>query len=231
MKLITGDLSPYSAKIRMQIYAMGITDIEFGLPAEFMTGKFSKISPIGRIPVLEVDDTIIPESEIIAEYLDDIYPEKSMVGDTPMERAMVRIVSRIADIYLMNNIFMSLSQLMTKTPNQGILDLLLGQVKRGMGALEQHIGTGDFAVGDKLTRADCTLVPALWMCQNTVPRLGAENPILATTKVAAYWGEIQKNEFADKIIEEMKRGMKARLDGTEAKMRAEALEKEKSSQL
>ena len=68
------------------------------------------------------------------------------------------------------------------------------------------------------------------MCQNTVPRLGAENPILATTKVAAYWGEIKKNEFADKIIEEMKRGMKARLDGTEAKMRAEALEKEKSSQ-
>ena len=84
MKLITGDLSPYSAKIRMQIYAMGITDIEFGLPAEFMTGKFSKISPIGRIPVMEVGDTIIPESEIIAEYLDDIYPEKSMVGDTPM---------------------------------------------------------------------------------------------------------------------------------------------------
>lgn len=230
MKLITGDLSPYSAKIRMQIYAMGITDIDFGLPAEFMTGKFSKISPIGRIPVMEVGDTIIPESEIIAEYLDDIYPEKSMVGDTPMERAKVRVVSRIADIYLMNNIFMSLSQLMTKTPNQGILDLLLGQVKRGMGALEQHIGTGDFAVGDKLTRADCTLVPALWMCQNTVPRLGNENPILATTKVAAYWGEIQKNEFADKIIEEMKRGMKARLDGTEAKMRAEALEKEKSSQ-
>ena len=230
MKLITGDLSPYSAKIRMQIYAMGITDIDFGLPAEFMTGKFSKISPIGRIPVMEVDDTIIPESEIIAEYLDDIYPEKSMVGDTPMERAKVRVVSRIADIYLMNNIFMSLSQLMTKTPNQGILDLLLGQVKRGMGALEQHIGTGDFAVGGKLTRADCTLVPALWMCQNTVPRLGNENPILATTKVAAYWGEIQKNEFADKIIEEMKRGMKARLDGTEAKMRAEALEKEKNSQ-
>ena len=225
MKLITGDLSPYSAKIRMQIYVMGITDITFGLPSEFMTGKFSKISPIGRIPVLEVEDTIIPESEIIAEYLDDLYPEKSMVGDTPMERAEVRIVSRIAD-----NIFMSLSQLMTKTPNQGVLDLLLGQVKRGMGALEQHIGTGDYAVGDKLTRADCTLVPALWMCQNTVPRLGAENPILKTTKVAEYWHKIQKNEFADKIIEEMKRGMKARLDGTEAKMRAEALEKEKGSQ-
>lgn len=40
MKLYTGDLSPYSAKIRMQIYAMGIQDdVEFGLPVEFMMGK------------------------------------------------------------------------------------------------------------------------------------------------------------------------------------------------
>jgi len=229
MKLMTGDLSPYSAKLRMQIYAMGITDIKFELPVEFMTGKFKEISPIGRIPALEVDGTIIPESEIIAEYLDEIYPDKSMVGDTPLERAEIRTISRIADIYLMNNIFMSLSQLMTKTPNQGILDLLLGQVNRGIGALEQHIGTGDYAVGDKLTRADCTLVPALWMCQGTVPRLGGENPIPAAEKVAAYWEKIQKNEFAAKIIEEMKRGMKARLDGTEAKMRAAAIEKEKNS--
>ena len=225
MILMTGDLSPYSAKIRMQIYAMGITDIKFEVPMEFMTGKFKEVSPIGRIPVLDVDGTLIPESEIISEYLDDIYPEKSMVGNTPMERAQVRTISRIADIYLMNNIFMSLSQLMTKTPNQGILDLLLGQVDRGMGALEQHIGFGDFAVGDKLTRADCTLVPALWMCQGTVPRLGGENPIPSAKKVTAYWEKIQKNEYAIKIIDEMKRGMKARLDGTEAKMRAAAIAK------
>jgi len=228
MKLMTGDLSPYSAKIRMQIYAMGITDIKFEMPVEFMTGKFKDVSPIGRIPALDVDGIIIPESEVIAEYLDDIYPERSMVGDTPLERAEIRTISRIADIYLMNNIFMSLSQLMTKTPNQGILDLLLGQVDRGIGALERHIGTGDFAVGNKLTRADCTLVPALWMCQGTVPRLGGENPIPTAEKVAAYWKKIQKNEHADRIIGEMKRGMKARLDGTEAKMRAAAIEKAKN---
>jgi len=67
MKLYTGDLSPYSAKVRMQIYAMGITDIKFELPPSFLLGKMSEVSPIGRIPVLEVEDGIIPESEVIAE--------------------------------------------------------------------------------------------------------------------------------------------------------------------
>ena len=75
MKLITGDLSPYSAKVRMQLYAMGIEDVEFDLPASFFMGKLSDYSPIGRIPVLEVAEGIIPESEVIADYLDDCYPE------------------------------------------------------------------------------------------------------------------------------------------------------------
>ena len=217
MKLYTGDLSPYSAKVRMQIYAMGITDIEFELPSSFLLGKMSEVSPIGRIPVLEVEDGIIPESEVIAEYLDDLYPDRSLAGTTPRERAEVRLISRIADIYLLNNIFMALPQLNRETRNDAIRDMLIGQVKRGMGALERHIGDGEFAVGESLTRADCTLVPALFLCESTVPRLDVENPILTTEKVSAYWQKIQHNEFAAKILDEMVKGMKARLDGTERK--------------
>ena len=229
MKLFTGDLSPYSAKIRMQIYHMGLHDIEFELPTTFFMGKFSDGSPIGRIPVLEVDDGIIPESEVIAEYLDDLYPERSMCGDTPRNRAGIRLLSRIADIYLMNNIFMALPQINRKTRVDAVRDLLMAQVIRGMTALESHMGSDDFAVGDALTRADCTLVPALFMCEKTIPMLDVDNPILATEKVAAYWERIQKNEVAAKVLAEMNRGLQARLDGTERKQIDAAIAKEKSS--
>jgi glutathione S-transferase len=216
MKLHTGDLSPYSAKVRMQIYAKGITDIEFDLDPSFRQGKFSDVSPIGRIPVLDIGDgDIIPESQVIAEYLEEVYPEPSMLGADPRSRAEVRTISRIADIYLMNNIFMVLPQLSRRTRNEAIRDLFVAQVTRGMGALERHIGSGDFAVGDTMTIADCTLVPALWMCQNTVPNLDVPGPIDATTRVAAYWANIQNNEIAGKVLAEMDRGMQARLDGTE----------------
>ena len=228
MKLYTGDLSPYSAKVRMQIYAMGITDIEFELPTSFFRGKLSEVSPIGRIPVLQLEDGIIPESEVIAEYLDDIYPDRSLLGDTPRVRADVRVISRIADTYLMNNIFMVLPQINRETRVDAIRDLLVGQVNRGMGALERHIGSGDFAVGDSLTRADCTLVPALWLCEETVPRLDMDNPILAAEKVATYWQKIQRDEFAAKILDEMNKGMQARLDGTERKFVEAALAKERA---
>jgi len=224
MKLYTGDLSPYSAKVRMQIYAMGIQDeISFDLPVQFMMGKMFQVSPIGRIPVLEVDEGLIPESEVISEYLDERFPDKALTGGSLKERADVRVVSRIADIYLMNNIFMSLSQANKETRVQAVLDLLIGQVRRGIGALEKHIGIGNFAVGDAITRADCTLVPALWMCSSTVPRLGFDSPIVEGTRVSAYWNNIQNNEFAVKILGEMNKGLKARLDGTERRIAEKAI--------
>jgi glutathione S-transferase len=228
MQLYTGDLSPYSAKVRMQIYAMGISDIKFDLPPSFFMGKLSEISPIGRIPVLETDDGIIPESEVIAEFLDELYPDRSLLGGSPHQRAEIRVLSRIADVYLMNNIFLALGQLNRKTRVDAVLDLLMAQVKRGMGALERHIGDGDFAVGDRLTRADCSLVPALFLCEKTVPRLDFDDPILATEKVSAYWAKIQKNEHAARILDEMNRGLQARLDGTERKMMEEAIAKAKA---
>jgi len=230
MKLYTGDLSPYSAKIRMQIYAMGIEDeVAFDLPlAQFFSGRLKEFSPIGRIPILETDHAVIPESEVIAEYLDDTYPNKAMVGRDPIERANVRVISRIADIYLMNNIFMSLSQANKATRNQGVVDLLMGQVNRGMGALEAHIAEDGFAASDQLTRADCTLVPALFMCENTVPRLDVPSPIRSEGKVANYWRRIQDNEYAARVLSEMARGLKARLDGTEQKQVAEAMARAKA---
>ena len=79
MKLYSGDLSPYSAKVRMQIYAKGITDITLERPAGFGTQDWWKTSPIGRIPALELPGgDIIPESEVIAEYL-DIPPEFTII--------------------------------------------------------------------------------------------------------------------------------------------------------
>src|SRR5258706_12872199 len=106
MKLYSGDLSPYSARVRMQIYAKGIGDITLERPASFGTPKFREDNPIGRIPVLDIDGDLMPESEVISEYLEEVYPEPSMLGATPRETAHIRTVARVGDIYIMNNMFM-----------------------------------------------------------------------------------------------------------------------------
>jgi glutathione S-transferase len=226
MILYSGDLSPYSAKVRMQIYAMGVKDdFSFELPVvQFFSGKLKEVSPIGRIPILKTDEGLVPESEVIAEYIDELYPQQSLVGNAPMERANIRVLSRIADTYLMDNIFLALGQMRVPEPNQAIIDLLTAQVVRGVTALEEYLTADGYAAGGtELTRADCSLVPALYMCDRTLPRLGISNPVLGLVKTEAYWGRIQQNEHAARVIAEMDRGLKARLDGSEQRMVAEAM--------
>ncbi|WP_310542849.1 glutathione S-transferase family protein [Phenylobacterium sp.] len=210
MKLYSGDLSPYSAKVRMQIYAKGISDIAIELPPGFLTGEFHKTSPLARIPVLDLGGDVIPESEVICEYLEEIYPQNSMLGATPRETAAIRTVSRIADIYLMNNMFMLAGQGRASTRSDDIVKLLSGQVIRGIKALEHYIGTDGFAVSGRLTMADCTLVPALFLVENVIPTVGVEDPIPASPKVAAYWAAIQKNEHAAATLVELHRGLAER---------------------
>ena len=207
MKLYSGDLSPYSAKVRMQIYAKGISDIVIELPPGFLTGEFHKTSPLARIPVLDLGGDVIPESEVISEYLEEIYPQNPMLGATPRETAAIRTVSRIADIYLMNNMFMLGGQGRASTRSADIVKLLSGQVIRGIKALEHYIGEDGFAVSGRLTMADCTLVPALFLVENVIPTVGVEDPIPASPKVAAYWAAIQKNEHAAATLVELHRGL------------------------
>src|SRR6201989_2503129 len=160
LKLYSGDLSPYSARVRLQIYAKGITDIPLERPATFGMPEFRQQFPIGRIPVLDLGNgDTIAESEVIAEYLEAIYPEPSMLGATPRETAHIRTLARIGDIYLLNNLFMLAGQRYAKEPNQGIVDLLVGQVVRNTKALDKMIGADGFACCGRLTLADCTLGP------------------------------------------------------------------------
>ena len=157
MKLYSGDLSPYAARVRMQIYAKGITDIAFELPPTFMTLEYREENPIGRVPVLAIGDDRIPESGVIAEYLEELYPEPSLLGATPRETAHIRTIARIGDIYLLNNLFMLAGQRYAKEPNQGIVDLLAGQIVRNTKALDAMIGKDGFACSGRLTLADCTI--------------------------------------------------------------------------
>ena len=210
MKLYSGDLSPYSARVRMQIYAKGLTDIALERPAHFGMPKFREENPIGRIPVLDIDGDLMPESEVIAEYLEEIYPEPSMLGATPRETAHIRTIARVGDIYIMNNMFMLSGQSYAANRNQGVVDLLAGQVIRNIKALDKMIGTDGFACSGRVTMADCALVPGLFLVENVLSNVGVDNPIPANANVAAYWAAIQQNEYAAKILAELHRGLEER---------------------
>jgi glutathione S-transferase len=79
---------------------------EKGLDCELRSEKvwerresFMRLNPAGEVPVLVEDDgTSIPGGQVIAEYLEEAYPEPSLLGPTPLERAEIRRLTSWFDI-------------------------------------------------------------------------------------------------------------------------------------
>src|SRR5258708_22469096 len=217
MKLYSWDLSPYSARVRMQIYAKRLTDIAIEPPPTYGTPKFYQDHPIGRVPLLEIDGEAIPESAVIAEYLEEIYPEPSLLGATPRENARIRTLARIGDIYLMNNTFMLGVQtrvLAAQTPvttgNEAIVALLGGQLASSTKALDRMIGRDGFACLGRVTLADVGVGPGLSFLEAVLPGTGVADPIAANANVAAYWAAIRREEYAARILVVLNRGLEER---------------------
>ena len=54
---------------------------------------YLKLNPLGQVPCLQHDDgRTLPESLIVSDYLDDIYPENRLTPTDPYTRASHRLL-------------------------------------------------------------------------------------------------------------------------------------------
>ena len=49
-------------------------------------------NPLGRVPVLEEDGLVLPESVVIVAYLEERYPEPALLPEDAAERALARLL-------------------------------------------------------------------------------------------------------------------------------------------
>src|SRR5579864_1961757 len=84
-------LSPTSRKIRIVLQEK---TLDFTLKVEKTWERrpeFLALNPAGEVPVLiEPDGTVLAESSAIAEFLDEVYRDKLLLGINPVDRAEVR---------------------------------------------------------------------------------------------------------------------------------------------
>lgn len=67
------------------------------LKGEQFKPEFLAVNPKAVVPVLIHDGTVIPESTVICEYVDEVFPERSIYPVSPGERAAVRIWTKAVD--------------------------------------------------------------------------------------------------------------------------------------
>ena len=93
---------PYGQKVRIVLAEKALTYdlVKVDLTQhENRKPDFQRLNPLGRVPVLVDDETVIYDSTIINEYLDDEYPEPPLlppIGSSAM-RSRARLFEDFAD--------------------------------------------------------------------------------------------------------------------------------------
>ncbi len=84
-------LHPFSRKVRI---VLAEKKLDFELQIEKIWERrteFLAMNPAGDVPVLvEQDGTTLANSQVICEYLEEVYPEVNLLGRDPVQRAETR---------------------------------------------------------------------------------------------------------------------------------------------
>lgn len=139
------------------------------MKGENATPEFLALNPLGKLPVLELDDgTILTESMAICRYFEELHPEPPLFGRDPLERAQVEMWNRRMELeiaYPMTQVFQHGYEFwkgrITQVPAFG--EVCREKLRDRMNWLDGELADRNYIAGDSYTVADITAQCGLLM--------------------------------------------------------------------
>jgi len=148
---------------------------------------FADISPLGKVPVLRVDDTIVFESAVIAEYLDERY-SPSLHPDDLLLKASHRSWTEFASDITVNMFAM----LRAKTESD--FNELKNKVAKQLTQVEKEIHPqGPFFAGEVFSLVDASYAP-IFLRLHLVEQAYKLNIFSATGRIADWSNSLLKRD-------------------------------------
>ncbi len=192
MQLYQAVTSPFAVRVRIALYAKGL-EVEFVAPPDGLgSDAFRAITPMGKVPTLVCDDgSVLAESAVINEYLEERCPEPSLLPSAPEARARARMVVQMTDAYFFARYLPLFAIAKAEGRSSPAVASGFEGVREGLAALERSIDASAYAVGDALSLADCALAPALfYLTEYAEAYFGVSDALAPCPALAGYWSRI-----------------------------------------
>jgi len=124
---------------------------------ETHTPDYLKINPLGHVPALDDDGTIIIESAAIAMHLADRFPDKGLApapGSPERARYYQWIVYAMVTVEPLVGLIAEEGRRPPEERSEKLLERSRARFREVAGVLEKHLGGRQFVVGDQFTAAD-----------------------------------------------------------------------------
>ena len=156
MKLYSGPLSLFTAKVRVALAEKGLDyeriDVGWSLADRYIPHhpEVVALNPKAEVPVLVDGDLCVYDSTLILEYLEDRYPEPPLYPREPGEKARCRQLEAAADEIVFPHLWVLIDQGLYPADAEGRDEAALAAAREGLA--EQHA-----ALDKQLTARDTLL--------------------------------------------------------------------------
>lgn len=145
-------VSVYNAKLRILLNNKGIPFTELPPPGGYGSADYKALIPSGNLPAMVHDDLTLADSEAIAEYIEEAFPDIAMLPASVALRAKAREKSRLHDTRLEPSVRAIYPQVAFETRD-------MDAVHAGGAAISKHLeSVALFLKTDPLNQN------TLWMC-------------------------------------------------------------------
>ena len=115
------------------------------------------LSPMGKVPYIEVEGTPLSETNVIFDYLEDIQPQPALYPSDPWAKAKTKEIIRVVELYLDTPARRHLPSVYFGAPvDQTVYEQVRPDLDKGLRALTQLARFAPYIVGETFTFADIT---------------------------------------------------------------------------
>jgi glutathione S-transferase len=157
MKLWSGVLSPFSAKVRIALAEKKLDYETLEVPWRRKTlwgpkpPEFLAVSPRGQVPVLIDGDVTLHDSTVICEYLEDRYPAPPLFPQGAATRARCRRLEDEGDFAMQQEVTPLVQELFTKSDDtardMARVAAASEALRQRYDALEAELAVGQYLCG------------------------------------------------------------------------------------
>jgi glutathione S-transferase len=198
MQLLGNALSPYAARVMIAARFKGI-DLAV-VPTAPQSSALLARSPIGKIPVLVDGDLVLPESDTILAYFEDVTPMPTLYPGDARSRALVRLMVRLMDGYSTP----SFGPFLPDADPRATVEAM-DRIRTALAYVDHFRPDGAFAAGNAFSAADCAWIPFFHFFERLDPSHGVFALVRRHPGLEAWWSRTCDSDlgrFARNAIDE-----------------------------
>jgi glutathione S-transferase len=205
LKLCGIAISNYYNKVKLQLIEKGVP-FEEEIVSPSQSDEVLARTAMGKVPFIEVNGHTLAESQVISEYIEEVYPAQPLLPRDPLARAKVRELIEFIELHLelVARRLYGVAFFGAAPASDGAKRAAERELEKGVTAFMRLAKFAPFVAGPEFTLADCAAIAHLPVMTMATKKIYGRDFFAGHPQVGAYLKEMGERASTRRAAEERK---------------------------